>query len=217
MDSKVLPGTECLSFGDENVSDIQKTNIDGDLVAAERKKYERVWQENNYRRSSPGVRNVNRIIDALDLQPSMAFIDFGSGGGVTLNTLRGLGFLRGIGVDIAVNANIISHLPVIVSPIHELPLVTGIDAGYCVDVMEHIPPQLVNATLERIATIVNGWCYFRIALFPDDYGATLGVGPLHLTLWQPEAWKVALEEHFARVEYCEAGEPNIVALIASRD
>ena len=225
MDSKVLPGTECLSFGDTNVSDEYEAMDttrkvaeaqDRALIDGERRKYERVWMENNYRHSSPGVRNVNRIIDALDLQPSMSFIDFGSGGGVTLNTLRGLGFLRGIGVDIAPNANIISHLPVIISPIHEMPLVTGIDAGYCVDVMEHIPEEWVFRTLAKIATNAPE-VYFRIALFEDSYGETLGVGKLHMTVKSPEWWLDQLRKPFLRVELQEAGEPNILAVLCNRN
>lgn len=196
--------------------DIQQTNIDGDLVASERKKYERVWMEANYRHSSPGLRNMDRIIDALDLQPSMAFIDFGSGGGVTLNALRGLGFLRGIGVDIAANANMVPHLPVIISPIHEMPMVTGVDAGYCVDVMEHIPEEWVYRTLARIASNVKE-CYFRIALFEDSYGATLGVGPLHMTVKPPEWWLEQLKKPFLNVELQEAGEPNILAVLCTRN
>ena len=225
MDSKVLPGTECLSFGDNDVSDSYEAmdttrwvaeQRDAELARSERKKYIRVWGESNYRHSSPGLRNMDRIIQALDLQPSQSFIDFGSGGGVTLNALRGLGFLRGIGVDIAPNANIVSHLPVIVSPIHELPLITGVDVGYCVDVMEHIPEEWVYRTLVKIATCVEE-CYFRIALFEDDYGATLGVGPLHMTVKSPEWWLDQLRKPFLRVELQEAGEPNILAVLCNRN
>jgi hypothetical protein len=221
MDSKALPGTQCLSFEQEQFMDsmqsfLERNQRDQELAKSERDKYTRVWMEPNYRHSSPGLRNMDRIIEALDLQPSMAFIDFGSGGGVTLSALRGLGFLRGIGVDIAANANMVPHLPVIITPIHEMPMITGVDVGYCVDVMEHIPEEWVYRTLAKIASCAKE-CYFRIALFEDSYGQTLGVGPLHMTVRQPEWWLEQLRKPFLRVELQEAGEPNILAVLCSRD
>lgn len=189
--------------------------LHGSLSNSERKKYEKVWTRPEYRESSPGARNVMPAIAQLELQPSEFLVDFGSGSGKMLDALWTLGFKSCIGVDIAFNAaspEFAVSYPVIISAIHELPDINGVQAGTCIDVMEHLPEELVDATLERIANIAPR-TYFRIALFDETYGEAFGVGKLHLTIKSATWWAKKLSEHFGEVEEVDSGEPLVAAFL----
>lgn len=197
------------------MNDIQHTNIEGDtnelLLKSERAKYNRVWLEAEYRRSSPALRNIDRISEALDLNVTDRIIDFGCGSGVTINELRLRGFRNIIGTDISNNAWATPTVPVIVGAFHELPYTKGLTAGYCVDVMEHLPPEWVEQSLMRM-TMTCPRIYFRIALFADSFGEMLGLGPLHLTVRTAEWWEDKLADVGA-VSPLWSGEPNIFAAL----
>ena len=70
---------------------------------------------------------------------------------------------------------------------HDLsePLHLQADAGFCVDMMEHIPTHQVNDVLTNIFNVVNR-CYFNVDSRPDSFGKTIGE-TLHLTV-QPWEW-----------------------------
>jgi hypothetical protein len=69
--------------------------------------------------------------------------------------------------------------------------------GVCCDVMEHIPPEKVDAVLSNISKAVTA-CYFRIEFEPDSMGALIGA-PLHLSVHDEEWWAKKLHEHFRLV------------------
>jgi len=59
------------------------------------------------------------------------------------------------------------------------------DYGYCADVMEHIPPDKVDAVLKNITAHCHK-TFFAINFGPDHFGQVVGE-PLHLTV-QPFTW-----------------------------
>lgn len=59
------------------------------------------------------------------------------------------------------------------------------DYGYCCDVMEHLPPEKVNAALKNIFAHCDN-VFFSIHFDEDQFGAVIG-HPLHLTV-QPFTW-----------------------------
>ena len=58
--------------------------------------------------------------------------------------------------------------------------------GYCCDVMEHIPPEHVEAVLMRIFAHCDR-VFFGISFNPDHFGPALVGEPLHLTV-RPYVW-----------------------------
>lgn len=92
-------------------------------------------------------------------------------------------------------------------PLDELPTVVGLDEdydlncslGYCIDVMEHIPPQLVDRTLRAISRTVSGKMYFEIAGYADHYGPAIVGEPLHLTIMKADEWVCHMFRHWASV------------------
>lgn len=61
------------------------------------------------------------------------------------------------------------------------------DFAVCVDVLEHIPPEKVDAVLDNIFA-VSDHGYLGIACFQDTGGRLVGE-PLHLTVESPEWWR----------------------------
>lgn len=166
-----------------------------DITKAERLKYERVWQNPVYREESPAVRVLPQIRDELGLgrtlKPGASLVDLGCGTGRAAQILADEGY-NVWGVDIANNAiekprGSFGYQP---AALHEFNFFSKVraDAGYCVDVMEHIPEELVMPTLENIAEQVAGSVYFRIAMFGDEWGKAQGYGDLHPTVKDVEWW-----------------------------
>jgi hypothetical protein len=163
----------------------------------EKAKYKRMWQFDQYRHLSPAEQMVD-FIAAHAPEPGCITIDFGCGTGrATLEMTK-----RGhhvIGVDFADNCRdeAAKDLPFLEWDL-SLPCPLRAPYGYCCDVMEHIPPDQVDAVLSSIrdsAEVV----VFRIEYQPDVMGKLIGV-PLHLSVHPEEWWLAKLAEHFSDVE-----------------
>lgn len=162
----------------------------------ERAKYERVWTHDDYRRVSPGEKGVDFAIEQMGWQKGQHILDLGCGTGRATFKLVEAG-MRAIGVDTADNAptpgvgiHFIQHC--LTSPMGAF---TPAPDGFCTDVMEHIPPHLVETVLRNIADACQS-VFFGIAHFPDSWhGETL-----HLTVRPPEWWADILSNHFSTVD-----------------
>ena len=73
------------------------------------------------------------------------------------------------------------------------------DYGICCDVMEHIPTEFVDKTLESIADLTKKAVYFQIALFHDN--TFTHAGPLHLSVFPHEWWAEKLNGYFSKCEF----------------
>lgn len=60
------------------------------------------------------------------------------------------------------------------------------DYVYCVDVLEHIPPQFTMLAIDQMLAVATKGVFLGIALVPDQFGVWMG-GPLHLCV-QPFTW-----------------------------
>jgi uncharacterized Rossmann fold enzyme len=171
-------------------------------VEAEADKYSLMWEFDSYRNASPAEDILEEI--AAFLPPSSKVIDLGCGTGRAALALTKCGH-DVFCVDFASNARDkeAEALPFLEWDL-STPLPIRAPYGYCCDVMEHIPPDQVEAVLGNIAEAVEN-VLFRIEFNPDSFGpATLG-RPLHLSVHGSEWWCEALQKHFHSVEYAGNG------------
>ena len=164
----------------------------------ERRKYEQVWESEEYRRFSPGLRGAElvKLIDFLRAQRVRTILDAGCGSGQLMRQLitdYGREFdVRGF--DISANC-----LDSWFDDIRDDVLTVGClwnladygrvyDGIICTDVMEHIPTDRVPQTLDNLRKCTRTAGYYGIALFPDGYGQKLLGEPLHLTVKEPNWW-----------------------------
>lgn len=146
-------------------------------------KYERMWQHAGYRNFSPGADCVPTFIERV--RPSGTVVDFGCGTGRASLRMAAVG-LKPVLVDFAGNCRDPQALEL---PFHQLdlgePIPLRADYGFCADVMEHIPPALVDRVIWNIMTAAET-VFFQISTVPDNFGALINQS-LHLTV-EPHAW-----------------------------
>lgn len=173
-----------------------------DLAQAEREKYVKAYSRLRYRSKSPHWRCKDRILEEMRLLGVKEYANFGCGSGLLDRSL--LQNHEGILVD---------HVQVLWPDVKEHPNLRKfieaslfedfehfeVDFAVSTDVMEHIPPEKVDAVLENIAKRAKS-CFFQISLNPsgdrdeEKYG-----GHLHLTVERPEWWEQKLLRWFGKL------------------
>ena len=143
----------------------------------ERAKYMKTWNDKGYRLASPGEINLHKFLEQNPKRGSL--VDFGCGTGRATLKLQKEGF-DVLGVDIANNA-IDTPVPFEEACIWEKPFKA--DWAYCCDVLEHIPPEFVEKTIENMQT-KN--CFIQVHLKEDKFGKRVNE-TLHLTI-KPHSW-----------------------------
>lgn len=160
------------------------------LARAEREKYEAVWAVDAYRKFSPGEYVLPLFAQMVRSKPG-TLVDIGAGTGRAGAALAEKGWQVTL-LDHAKNAREVD-LPFIRACIWDPWLrgdTTRWDMGYCCDVMEHMPPEKVDATLKRIAQNCRR-CFFSIHFGEDNFGKVVG-HPLHLTVEGFSWWRDTL-------------------------
>lgn len=181
-------------------------------AAQEQEKYRRMWTEvPDYRRTSPGEALVPTFLHTADWAPGDSLMDVGCGTGRAGLVLSRAGFLVFL-FDITSEARDpeVSRLPFIEGCLWD-GLGLRRDWIYCCDVLEHIPPEHVDKSLDAIKECARLGAFLQIALFKDGYGAWIG-DTLHLTVERPEWWKQKIEARFSKVRYLEATEGRLIAI-----
>lgn len=171
-----------------------------DLKEAERAKYQKAWDLNDYRKTSPGE---NRLNDVLDRIPSYAkVIDFGAGTGRAALKIHQMNhpvvmvdFAENC-LDESVKKKLNGNFRFIEACLWEPLFIKG-DYGYCTDVLEHIPPEKVDTVLDNILNCVPQG-YLNISTVDDYFGQVLGE-PLHLTV-RPWDWWADKVSKLAQIE-----------------
>lgn len=183
--------------------------MDG-LAERERQKYERMWDVKAYRNYAPGEALAQQAFTEMAMRKGDKLIDFGCGTGRPATQFQLLGVaVTGIDhvnncLDADVNINFLRCC------LWDLPPDLLADYGYCTDVMEHIPPEKVDAVLSEIKRVVRNRVFFQIATFPDGMGKRIGE-TLHLSVHGPEWWKAKLSEHWGSV--IVSGTRNCMAIV----
>lgn len=165
-------------------------------IETERDKYEAMWKFDRYRAYSPALDVVDQIADFLP--PGIEVLDLGCGTGKAAVALAHRGFYPVL-IDFADNCRNpeAQSLPFVQADLSK-PIPARSAYGYCCDVMEHIPPEQVDAVLHNIAAAVND-CFFRIETEPDVFGSLIGQR-LHLSVHDDAWWHAALTKFWPNVE-----------------
>lgn len=173
------------------------------LVESERRKYEAIWRWPRYRRVSPGELYADFAIEKMGWGKGDAVADLGCGTGRGSVKLADAG-INVQAIDIADNSldpaardheRITFHRE---SLTELMPAPIWPRDGFCNDVMEHIPPTLVDPVLGNIERCCPN-VFFGIAHFKDGFGQIIGE-TLHLTVKPVGWWKEKLALYFETVE-----------------
>ena len=156
----------------------------------EQEKYRQMWSQSEYSITSPGEQIAHRFVQLAQPKPGDVVADLGCGtgrGGWAIKAMTGCSVLYVDFVDHCVhNANGSFVQADLTQPI---PL--SADISYCCDVMEHIPPEQVDAVLENVCNVAPR-AFFQISLIPDDMGELIGQ-KLHLSVHEADWWLQKLE------------------------
>lgn len=176
---------------------------------SEREKYEATWSNPDYRVKCHGLDLWQSRRDLFPVRPQSA-IDFGCGTGrLVRQWLReGIGAL---GIDMASNApdpDMLGFVDIACLWDPLLPKMYDgrrkVDMGCCADVMEHIPPEHVEAVIRNIHEIALT-CVYKIANYPSVFGAS----DLHLTQRPSDWWREMFHTAGARPGEPILGRPGI--------
>ena len=175
----------------------------------EKEKYVRVWSTLEYRKHSPAEGLVQLINSKL---PDGDLLDFGCGTGRAAALLSQMG--RSVTMlDFAPNCRdeYAANLPFYeVDMTESIPL--RAEAGYCVDVMEHIEPDKVERVVENITNAAKT-VFFQISTAHDSLGELIG-HDLHLSVHDHLWWK-ALLSRFGTIKWEEEGETTASFVVKS--
>jgi SAM-dependent methyltransferase len=175
------------------------------ITIDEMAKYQRVWSEiPEYGKFSPAMRVVDKVVKICNGLDVKTVLDAGCGCGRAMKRFKDLGFdVTGVDiVDNCIDEDIREELKpnFIQSSLWELQIDRNYyDMVFCVDVMEHIPPDRVYKVLTKLTMACKKYAYFKIAKFQDGYGKRINE-PLHLSLYSTEQWKNLLSKHFNEIE-----------------
>lgn len=175
----------------------------------ERAKYNKIWQDPQYRVVSPAMRHLNDALTWMQPEAHSSFTDYGAGSGRASEELYVKGFKVQL-VDIASNAYK-GDLPFYEACLWEMPdSIKATDYGLCCDVMEHIPPEHVDDVFMGIRDRTKKAVYFQIALFHDNHFTS--AGPLHLSVFQHDIWREKILKIFLDAEFKMIKNKHLLAV-----
>ena len=167
-----------------------------------------MWAHPEYRVVAPGEHLADLFIRLASPKTSETVYDFGCGTGRgairiqrrTGATVTAFDFTSGcLATEVAMQLNGRFQFKQ-----HDLTKpfdVPVADYGFCTDVMEHIPPQDVDAVIRNVTRAAEK-VFFGISTEPDVMGALIGEA-LHLTVQDAYWWHDKLTELDFRVDWSE--------------
>ena len=181
-------------------------------AAQEQDKYRRIWEVPGYRVKSPGELLVPTFLEHAAWNRGDTLIDLGCGAGRAGLQLSKAG-LEVTLMDITRNAIDLDSrgmLPFVQHCLWE-PTTLRFDWAYCCDVLEHIPPEWVNAVLENLSRIGTNGAFMQIALFKDGFGGMIGE-TLHLTIETAEWWMEKITSLWPIEYQAPSGDGRLIVL-----
>jgi len=163
----------CFKFGE--FKDIVFTSPENKLGQKEKDTYEKLWSGPNYPPSQCALPLVEYVTKTANKKEKL--LDIGCGDGTTVRALRLKGYkCKGLditqaGVQSAADDNVVNK-PVskwfIESPIWKTGLEdNSVDYTFSTDVLEHLPPEMVDQAIQEIIRITKTKTFHCIALFSD--------------------------------------------------
>ena len=154
----------------------------------ERQKYWKLWKHKAYRQNSPGQMLAAYFRANVQWQRGDTLVDLGCGTG-RAGALLGLKGFKVTLIDFvdALDDDIRRSTPFIEMNLCQLEGLPVFDWIYCADVMEHIPPEYVDQTLDGMARITRKGGIFSISHKLDGYGKLVNER-LHLTIQNSSWW-----------------------------
>jgi 2-polyprenyl-3-methyl-5-hydroxy-6-metoxy-1,4-benzoquinol methylase len=178
-----------------------------ELTKQEKDKYEAMWNVPSYRHTSPGYLQIESFLGFFKdlIEPCDSIIDFGCGSGFTALPLIENGFNVHL-IDIASNAlaDKIAALTLLAPDrvrftqgcLWDLPDdVLSEDFCYCMDVLEHIPPEKVDDVLWHISKRSKKGGALQVYLLDEPFGNLIGK-TLHLTIKPLSYWIEKIGTYF---------------------
>lgn len=169
-------------------------------------KYGRLWTMPEYREIAPGEVYAEQFLVKANPRIGSHVIDFGCGTGRGAKKLHDAGmrvtmldFIRGC-LDEFVRGKLSDTLTFRKHDLTQPSPVIG-EYGYCVDVMEHIPPDQVDAVLENVLRAAKT-CFFAISTESDVCGKLIGE-ELHVSKHDFEWWAAKFAELHCRILWSE--------------
>ncbi len=164
-------------------------------ISDEQQKYLKVWNVPAYRVVSPGEECVNMFLEAMrEMEPEteghQTLIDFGCGTGRAAMKLDKMFDVTPM--DFAWNCldeEVKEHFGDRFVE-HDITKKTALRAnwGYCTDVMEHLPPEQLDDTLDTILEACDN-VFFQIATVEDHFGNHPDINDhLHLSVHSYNEW-----------------------------
>jgi hypothetical protein len=179
----------------------------------EQTKYEEMWKHPEYRQVAPGESIASVFLEQARPKQGAEVIDFGTGTGRGALVLAAIGGLKVRMLDFAENCLDDDVRQIVAAQPHAMcfakqdlthPIPWSAEYGFCTDVMEHIPPEQVDAVLTNVLK-ASQHVFFQISCVDDVCGALIGQ-PLHLSVHDYSWWLKKLRDDFnCTISYSKDG------------
>jgi SAM-dependent methyltransferase len=184
--------------------------------AQEQEKYRKMWtQVPGYRSHSPGEELVSVFLSKAPWAPGDTLVDAGCGPGRAGLRLKKAG-LDVVWMDIAeesLDKEVRGKGIFIQGCLWEMEP-HHVDWVYCCDVLEHIPPEHVDAALDFLIGSSRKGTFMQIALWADGWGSKIGE-TLHLTV-EPAEWWIEKITKRADILWRDMSSDNRLILLAGK-
>ncbi len=174
---------------------------------AEAEIYRRMWEHPEYRMTAPGEHSAMTFLAQARPKKGASVLDMGcgTGRGALMLAIHGLNVTL---LDFAANCldpevrqclTTQAHVMRFIEADLTRPLPANAEYGFCTDVLEHIPPDQVDAVLDNCLKAAQH-CYFDISTIEDVCGVLIGHA-LHLSVHDHDWWLAKFRERGCAVHW----------------